>query len=68
MAPSFEHETFEEDIQMELGRLQQAGFDRAVVVNLTHPELGIAVVRVIVPGAEVEPPEGFGRRAAEVSQ
>jgi ribosomal protein S12 methylthiotransferase accessory factor YcaO len=39
-----------------------------VVVNLTHPELGIAVVRVIVPGAEVEPPEGFGRRAAEVSQ
>jgi YcaO-like protein with predicted kinase domain len=67
-APSFEHETFEEDIQMELGRLRQAGFDRAVVVNLTHPELGIAVVRVIVPGAEVEPPEGFGRRAAEVSQ
>jgi YcaO-like protein with predicted kinase domain len=68
MAPSFEHETFEEDIDMELGRLQRAGFDRAVVVNLTHPELGIAVVRVIVPGAEVEPPEGFGRRASEASQ
>lgn len=41
-----------DDIKFILNRLKKAGFKRVIVVDLTHPELGIPVVRVIVPGLE----------------
>jgi thioglycine synthase len=42
-----------EDLMVVLGRLRNRGFKRAVAVDLTRKELGIPVVRVIVPGMEV---------------
>ena len=62
--PSFESDDFLLDIRHMLGRLQQAGLDRAVVVDLTRPEIGIPVVRVIVPGLEMSAvdPERLGKR------
>ena len=41
-----------EDIQIVLERLKRKGFARAIAVDLTRPELGVPVVRVIVPGME----------------
>jgi len=62
--PSFESDDFLLDIRHMLARLQQAGLDRAVVVDLTRPEIGIPVVRVIVPGLEMSAvdPERVGKR------
>jgi YcaO-like protein with predicted kinase domain len=48
--PTHEFETFEEDVNFLLGRLEAAGFDRALVYDLTLAEFGIPVVRVLVPG------------------
>jgi ribosomal protein S12 methylthiotransferase accessory factor len=44
--------TFEDDVTVVLDRLTQAGLESVIVVDLTHPELQIPVVRVIVPGLE----------------
>jgi ribosomal protein S12 methylthiotransferase accessory factor len=41
-----------EDVEWILGRFRAAGFSRAVAVDLTRPEVGVPVVRVVVPGAE----------------
>ena len=62
--PSFESDDFLLDIRHMLAKLQQAGLDRAVVVDLTRPEIGIPVVRVIVPGLEMSAvdPERVGKR------
>ncbi|MGH9643733.1 MAG: YcaO-like family protein [Terriglobales bacterium] len=51
-APSFDSATFNEDVVWELERLLSAGITSAIVVNLTKPELGLPVVRVVVPGLE----------------
>lgn len=45
-------ETFEGDVAVLLAALERIGIDSAVVVDLTRPELGIPVVRVVVPGLE----------------
>lgn len=45
-------DTFEDDLAIVLERLQRAGLPRAIVVDLSKAELGIPVVRVIVPGLE----------------
>ncbi len=44
--------TFEGDIELMLERLYAVGCESVVVVDLTHPKLGIPVVKVIVPGLE----------------
>lgn len=41
-----------DDINLILSRLKESGLSKAIVVDLTNPELGIPVVRVIVPGLE----------------
>ena len=41
-----------DDIKFILKRLKKAGLKRAIIVDLTHPKLGIPVVRAIVPGLE----------------
>lgn len=51
-APSFEGETLNEDVAWELTRLAAAGIQQVVVVDLTRPELGIPVARVVIPGLE----------------
>jgi YcaO-like protein with predicted kinase domain len=64
--PSFEGRTLNDDLDWLLERLRRAGMQEVVAVDLSKPELGIPVVRVIVPyleslgfAAKYEP----GRRA-----
>jgi thioglycine synthase len=40
------------DIKLILNRLSKAGLRRAIIVDLTIPDVGIPVVRAIVPGLE----------------
>jgi ribosomal protein S12 methylthiotransferase accessory factor len=48
--PSFESDSFEEDVAWELDHLRRAGFDRVIVIDLARPELGLPVARVVIPG------------------
>lgn len=41
-----------EEIEFILSRLKQSGLKRAIFVDLTDPNIGIPVVRVLVPGLE----------------
>jgi ribosomal protein S12 methylthiotransferase accessory factor len=50
--PTWNAETFDEDIAWELDRLRSAGFRQLIVVDLTKPEFGLPVVRVVIPGLE----------------
>jgi thioglycine synthase len=56
-----------EDINLILDKLKNAGLNRAIIVNLTNPKIGIPVVRAIVPGLETfEVTKSImGRRARE---
>lgn len=59
-------DTFEADVTGELDRLCRAGITSVIVVDLTRPEFGIPVVRVVIPGLEYLTPRGPylpGRRA-----
>jgi ribosomal protein S12 methylthiotransferase accessory factor len=49
---SYEHEFVDEDIRLILAQLAADGFKQAIAINLTRPELGIPVARVVVPLAE----------------
>lgn len=51
--PSYESDSFEADIAWELERVRAAGFDRVIVIDLSLPEIDVAVVRVIIPGARI---------------
>jgi ribosomal protein S12 methylthiotransferase accessory factor len=64
--PTFAGESLEHDVAWELERLKAAGLERVVVVDLTKPELGLPVARVIIPGLEargVVPNCQYGPRA-----
>jgi ribosomal protein S12 methylthiotransferase accessory factor len=50
--PECDAATFDEEITWKLERLRAAGIERVVVVDLTKPELGLPVVRLVVPGLE----------------
>jgi YcaO-like protein with predicted kinase domain len=47
-----ELDDFEEDVRWQRERLAAAGLDQVATVELTQPQFGIPVVRVIVPGLE----------------
>ena len=51
-APSYEHETFEEDVDLELALLRAADFERVILLDLALPGFDVSVVRAIVPGME----------------
>ena len=51
-APDRRGEAFEDDVAWEIDRLRAAGIDQVIAVDLTKPELGIPVVRVVIPGLE----------------
>ncbi len=61
--PAFATDTIDGDIRITLDHLRDIG-RRVIVVNLTREELGIPVVRVIIPGFEVyaRNPERLGYR------
>ncbi len=44
--------SFEGDIALLLAALQSVGLDQAILLDLTKPEIGIPVVRIVVPGFE----------------
>jgi ribosomal protein S12 methylthiotransferase accessory factor len=46
------HEDILDDVKFILARLKAVGLARAVIVDLTNPDLGVPVVRAIVPGLE----------------
>lgn len=50
--PSAEHEDVAGDLAFALARLQAVGIAEVVAVDLTKPELGLPVARVVVPGLE----------------
>jgi ribosomal protein S12 methylthiotransferase accessory factor len=62
--PSSDTDDFLKDIQNIIAALGKKGLDRVIVVDLTREEIGIPVVRVIVPGLEVfaMDPERRGER------
>jgi putative methanogenesis marker protein 1 len=61
---SYDSDDFLDDIRYMLERLEEAGLERAIVVDLTREEIGVPVVRVIVPGLEMAAvdPERAGKR------
>jgi YcaO-like protein with predicted kinase domain len=50
--PTWEGDSFEADVACELDQLRVAGIDRVVIVDLTRPDVGLPVVRVVIPGLE----------------
>jgi YcaO-like protein with predicted kinase domain len=66
--PTWNGDTLENDVERELECIRKAGIRRVVVVDLTKPEFGLPVVRVIVPGLEqvIGPAYPPGRRARAV--
>jgi ribosomal protein S12 methylthiotransferase accessory factor len=53
-APSFDTDDVVEDVRLELKRLRAIGVDRVVAIDLTRPDFGIPVVRVLIPGLEFD--------------
>jgi ribosomal protein S12 methylthiotransferase accessory factor len=51
-APSHRFETFAEDCRWLLARLAAVGCPQVLVVDLTKPEIGVPVMRVVIPGLE----------------
>ena len=50
---SYQHSSVTDDVEFIIERMRQSGFDQVVVVDITRADVGIPVVRVIVPRAEV---------------
>lgn len=51
-APRLATGSFEGDVALLLGRLRAVGCEQAALVDLTRPDIGVPVARVIVPGLE----------------
>jgi ribosomal protein S12 methylthiotransferase accessory factor len=67
--PTSSGRTIGDDLDYQLGRLKAVGIDEVVVVDLTKPEFGIPVVRVVIPGLEgidESPDYLLGQRAQRV--
>lgn len=50
--PGFRGETIEDDLHWLLDRLAANGFDSVLAVDLSRPEFGLPVLRIVVPGLE----------------
>ena len=50
--PSWNADTFEDDVLEEVRRLNSAGIEQIVAVDLSKPAFRIPVVRVVIPGLE----------------
>jgi ribosomal protein S12 methylthiotransferase accessory factor len=66
--PSLETNSLEEDVAVQLELLKKVGLNQAIMIDLTDPNIGIPVVKVIIPGAEYRHTgfhKRFGQRARE---
>ncbi|GGP00024.1 YcaO-like family protein [Wenjunlia tyrosinilytica] len=61
--PTYSYGSFEQDIALENEKLRSVGIEQVVVVDLSKPEIGLPVVRVVIPG--LLGPEGAPGRRAE---
>jgi YcaO-like protein with predicted kinase domain len=50
--PSLDADDVAVDLRWELGRLRAIGVERIIAVDLTRPDFGIPVVRIVIPGLE----------------
>jgi YcaO-like protein with predicted kinase domain len=50
--PAYEAQTCADDLAWMLDRLRAVGIEEVVAVDLTRPELGMPVARVVIPGLE----------------
>ena len=50
--PSYDSHTCAEDLAWMLDRLRAVGIGEVMAVDLTRPEIGVPVVRVVIPGLE----------------
>lgn len=50
--PSYAADDLAQDLRWELERLRSAGVTRVVAIDLTRPDFGIPVVRIVIPGLE----------------
>jgi ribosomal protein S12 methylthiotransferase accessory factor len=50
--PTYESETVGDDLGWILARLQSAGVEEVIAVDLTRPDMGVPVARVVIPGLE----------------
>jgi YcaO-like protein with predicted kinase domain len=53
--PSVEDEWIDEDVQLMLSRLPEYGLHQLVAFDMTHPDVRIPVVRIVIPLAETWP-------------
>jgi len=67
---AFRSDDFLTDIEYVLDELKKAGLDRCIVVDLTREDIGVPVVRVIVPGLEVltMDPDRIGQRCRDAAK
>jgi ribosomal protein S12 methylthiotransferase accessory factor len=63
--PSLETDNLVDDVKRQLQMVQNAGFNRAIFVDLTQQEIDIPVVRVIIPGMEYEHHQMIRRHIGE---
>lgn len=63
--PGWTSEDLAKDVEWALGQVRTAGHDSVLRVDLTHPALGIPVVRVVIPGTEGL--TGLGRGVPEAA-
>lgn len=49
---SYEQQEVDHDIRLMLSGLAADGFTQVIAVDMTRPEVGVPVVRVVIPGAE----------------
>ena len=70
--PDTDRQDFDGDLAFMLGRLKAVGVEHACVVDLTRKEFGIPVVRLMVPGLELDPEDApdyvLGERARRFEQ
>jgi ribosomal protein S12 methylthiotransferase accessory factor len=52
VAPDLVNDSLDADVRVQLDGLKRAGIHEAVVIDLSKPEIGVPVVRVVVPGLE----------------
>ena len=50
--PSWQSESFTDDVVWELERLRAAGVEHVIAVDLTREEFQIPVIRIVIPGLE----------------
>jgi ribosomal protein S12 methylthiotransferase accessory factor len=53
--PNFAADDLTEDLHWASARLRASGIGRAIAVDLTRPEFGIPVARLVIPGLEWDP-------------